>query len=462
MSQRTPQPLLWRKVLALTCTLAAELHVGIWCIVLGHVLQQAGTGDYDQPFGPASAVLARALQLASVCTLWREAAVHAARSLPELDLYTHRNLQPQYLSPLLAALVAGRRSMRMDSSLFDWHLARFLELTGIVELTLCGWWTPYEDEAGWLGSWTTLRRLSVLNYSPGLVWDGIMPSAFPNGLQSLTMSFGGSPVHHEAGELLERLQGLPALAELHLAFLKSQDLPEHIPHLPLLRRLTVSFQLGPDTQSVSLPALQRAMQGVSLVLEVRITSSDSDQGYICPRSAERARVWAALAQVPSLQELHLYAHASYGVHEPASPVETGLLGRVCCKELVLHGDTLLAPFAAHLLSTVACETVLARQRFDTAAALPLEWSCLTAKLGVFVIELRKSATLAISGCQGTMPVFEKAWALVLVSTQQDNSISGVPKHLFQPGPWGCLVWRNSSVTDACLIGAFTKLRVKCS
>ena len=375
--------------------LAADLPVAVWSLVLGQVLQQAGTGQYDEPFGPASAVLASALQLASVSTLWREAAVHTSRLLPDLELRTYRDLNPLFLSPLLAAW----RSMYMRCPLYATPaVPAFLELSGLVELTLDGWWTPSEAEAGWLGGCTTLRRLSVLNCSPGFTGEAKVPSAFPVSLHALTVGFAGSPVRNSAAALLQRLQGLPALTELGLAFTDFQ-LPAHIPHFASLRRLTVNFDVWPGARAVSLPALHKALPGVKLVLEVHLSAIGRGQEceeYSNPCSADRARVWAAIAKVPALGELHLSAHTSYGVHEPALPVELGLLGRVACKELVLHSDMLLTPFAAHLLCMVDCGTVLCRQRFEGPDSAPLQWSSLAAGSGIFVFELDESASLAIA------------------------------------------------------------------
>ena len=275
------------------------------------------------------------------------------------------------------------------------------------------------------------------------------------------MGFAGSPVRNSAAALLQCLQSLPALAELGLAFTDFQ-LPAHIPHFASLRRLTVSFDVWPGARAVSLPALQQALPGITLVLQVHLqaVSHGKDcEEYSDPCSADRARVWAAIAKVPALEELHLSASISHGVHERAQPVEIGLLGRVCCKELVLHSDMLLTPFAAHLLCMVDCGTVLCRQRFEGTDSAPLQWSSLAPGSGIFVLELGESASLAISGCPGNLPDIDPPWALVLASASQD-SISGLPQHLFQPGPEGCRVWRSSSVTDPTLDAAFTKLRMK--
>ena len=177
-------------------------------------------------------------------------------------------------------------------------------------------------------------------------------------------------------------------------------------------------------------------------------------------ASDRKRLWAALAEVPSLGWLCLHMRIRSVMQDRAEVAECELLRSVRCKELVLNSGMLWLPFAEQLLHEVDCETVLCRSCCQQHTTRVLRWSCLAAKPGMLVLEFEPGARLAINDCPGSLPVLSAPWALVLVRSQQ-STVNGLPLPLFKPGKKDHLVWRSSDMTDARLEFAFTFLKDPC-
>ena len=157
-----------------------------------------------------------------------------------------------------------------------------------------------------------------------------------------------------------------------------------------------------------------------------------------------------------MNQLHiLIGNFEDGPVQAASSLEQQLLALVRCNELVLH-DGFQLPFTEQLLQLVSCDTVLCWHSCCETGPPDVQWSWLAVKAGVFVLDLRDGVSLTITECRGALPRFALPWALVIAWPGQ-GTISGLPLHLFQSGPKGCLVWRNSAMTFATLEAALVRL-----
>ena len=236
--------------------------------MLRQALEAAPAGHYRQPFSVATPLLSLAVRLASVCKLWRQAAVQATAALDELELEFTSNMEPSFLSPLLAQLLQTRASLRMESTLLAAPEAPgFLQLARPRELALVECSSACQAVAANLACCTSLQQLHCYNSA--------VPLAYPPNLRKLRVDFCSSPLHGEATALLRRLRSLPRLTDLSVGLLSFADMPTRIPHLDALTSLTFRVELWPAVEPFSLEALQQAAdEGISTALEVSLWESN--------------------------------------------------------------------------------------------------------------------------------------------------------------------------------------------
>ena len=240
---------------------AAELNVDVWALALEHVLHEPGRSRFHQPLGRASATLALAIRLASVCKLWRCAAVQATQRVLQPDLNPCAGMEPRFLSPLLADLVAGRRTLSMACPLQAAPRApAWIERAGPGKLTIEG--TSHRRVAlgAGLACCKSLGSFHCLNVK--------LPS-FPPNLHTLCVDYTTGFQRGSGRKMLRDLPRLTRLEHLTLLCANSAALPDHIPYPASLRFLTLSTALMPGDSVGSLAALcQAAEQGVSTQLGV--------------------------------------------------------------------------------------------------------------------------------------------------------------------------------------------------
>ena len=371
-----------------------------------HLLPEGNRRSSGQLFGPATAALARAIQLASVSTLCRCAAVLAVSALPEHKMRPSRNLEPVYLSALLAQLVAGRQSLRLACPLLTSpRVPSFLERARPSELVACGpahfAHEPVQENAA-VGQ-VLVRCTSVLRLECD---HGLLPSALPPKLQALSLSLQLLGASADASSLLQALPALPDLAELKLEYTSCEHVPEHLPHLTALRQLSVTIMPSPGQLPCSLRALREvAERGASVSLAVHMLCED-DIDIRWLQASDQERLWAAVAQVPSLSQLHI-SDASYGAQTEVEDRERQLLQSVTCHELLLQGGVwdLDLVFAGQLLLSVCAQTFLWRCE-SSRMQLAVPWAWLTAQPGVVIFDMSEGARLTISGSPGCLPIFD--------------------------------------------------------
>ena len=303
-----------------------------------------------EPFGKATSRLRTAVQLATVCSAWREASAHACQAWAQssLSLSPRDEHLPQCLSPLLGRLVSGCRSMWLDAGLLTApNVAPFLELAKPQHLAASSWIKENDAAVGAvLATCPYLLDLSCHN--------GLVPTAFPPRLRSLMVDLNNTDAP-TVETLLQRVAALGSLSELRLLFTQSDScVPEHLPAMPFLRELTLSISHGPDETPCLLGLQDAAAQGITIGLDVHLFDCEEEDGEM-PAEA-RERLWAALAKLPTLSSLCLLDELENVVEVPASAREQGLLTFVHCRELVLHCG-LWPPCTSLLLHTLRCDIV---------------------------------------------------------------------------------------------------------
>ena len=428
----------------------------LWALAFQQLLRQAPDGEWGNIFSRDTPKLALAVQLASVCRLWRQAAAIAGHSTPQLEHLCAFDAAQGYLSPLLAELGAGRRTLLLsDVALTGPTGVTYLELARPGELRVYNSAVGCTDPGATLARCLSLRRLSCS--------AGLLPSAFPPRLQALHVELpmgqrsqdGALACRQQTSVLLSSLQALPELAELSLQYQTSSSLPEHALQLPpALRSLNFSFEYRFRDSVGSLAALQQAAaQGIKVALQVRLW----EELYEEFSSADMGRLWAALAHLPKSAKLKLsaWAESSFGMllrdeqAESSEYPELSLPKQLCCKELILNGMFSLQYFG-QLLCTVRAETAIYHRSVSYRTWDPLPWSWLILRPCVCIIELAPSEHscsskdnapgLTVSDCPGSLPDFAQPWALVLRHSHL-GFLAGVPLAEFEPGPRECLVWR---------------------
>ena len=89
--------------------------------------------------------------------------------------------------------------------------------------------------------------------------------------------------------------------------------------------------------------------------------------------------------------------------------------------------------------------------------LTLSWALLVQRPAIHLLHPRAFGDLTILGSTGSPPDSARGpWALVLVQPQL-SSVQGLPLNMFEPGPRGFQIWRNSAATDSVLERAYDTL-----
>ena len=437
------------------------------------------------PCGRSAAVLARAVQLSSVCKLWRQAALLAAGTLPQLDLHcsgTSTIADAQWLTPLLADLLTGRR-LHLCGPLHDAPNVpgKVCQLCGVPAVDRA--WPQHADvlcPAAFLQRakptalttgrtppasaefWDTLEALacsSLRHFGFGDAdedgtWAGC---AFPARLRSLGAYLSGAGAAWNAAEMLQSAQDLACLERLSLAVCDTFEMKITAPQLRLSHlkelKLDLEFKNGADCWDLS--ALHAARQGVRVAVTITV-----DPGGANFTSKRTQILWRSLAQVPLLDELHLKDYLC--ISDSVSAAEQQLLASVRCKHLVVHNTPGWMPYAEALMQSACCSSVTC-QYVCTGQRTKLDWDWLAAA-GIHVIDGRAtlfpyswdSRSLAVYDCDNIMPDHAQPWAIVL-QLPGHFSVQGMPLSRFLPGPQGHLVWRNRYVSDSDLEVALARL-----
>ena len=409
-------------------------------LVVRLILWQSRVGTCHEPFGQLSPLLATAIRLATVCSLWRTAVVDACRSLPSFDVRPHRNLNSLYLTSLLAELVSGGRRIILDSSSLVTapSLPAFLQIAQPAELQASGIEDGSLSEA--IGRCTSLVELQCSYFCP---------TSIPASLRVLSLE---ADYRGGVNALLRSLQGHSKLAELTLSCSMCDELPEHLPHLPSLRELSVNISVYPGETPCNLQILHdAAAQGIGLRLDVYL----SDHDWCWDEAWSMQGFWSGLAGLPTLSQLHLSHDFTYGTEELWLPAELDLVSSVTCRELYLQTG-LWAPITGELQQRITCNAVFSHHR-AYLESITLLWSWLTSNPGVHVLAAGCGHSVTVSGCSATLPEFVQPWALVLHDAATASSVNGLPLSDFEPGLHGSLVWRNSAANDAYIEAAYSRL-----
>ena len=324
----------------------------MWALVFGHLLQQADASHEGQHFR-SQATLAAAVQLASMCKAWRAAAVQACAALPDLSVQPFSSLAPGYLSHLLADLARGRHIALHSPLLAAPTVPAFLQRARLASLSTMGPMPGAAFEDALAGN-TSLRRLSY--------WDGI--EAFgtwygcrlPPGLHSLDVHLRGNGASREAAALLQRVHSLPSLTELTLG-LSSWELELPAPsrlQLGHLKQLIVCIEY--HVGCVDFSALQAAAgQAVSVAIRVTMDLSSYDPAAMF---GDTHPLWAGLAQVALLDQLHLELQLNATAGTRTTAAERTALASVHCKQLVLHDVSGWLPFSQALVQSASYDSLI--------------------------------------------------------------------------------------------------------
>ena len=413
--------------------------------------------------------LRQAIRLASVCTLWREAAADAVQSLL-LRLWPRDEAHPRWLSSLVGTLVQGCSVLCLGPQLLAAPIAPGLVQAckpDTLELYTTG--QPVRVPCD-LAACTTLRRLDCRE---------VYPSSLPPALVWLSLGFclrrARPRTLRRVRALLHGLPGLASLTELTLRFRGSgcsMTLTPRLSLIPALQRLDVHMELAHTSIPCDLSPLQLAAAlGVQVSLHVTLQDVDCNMGGSDSddeeadsdllTSANRRLLWAALAQVPQLSKLYLKSDDLLCVENQAevAGAEHHALASVSCGVLVLTRQDWQAEddpshLSAALLCTIQCNLVHVYHYMSPDYALP--WSQLTARPGVYILDSGSESPSPghrVSGCRSCLPGFSQPWALV-IRQQHFSSVSGLPLSQFQAGPRGHMVWRNHAVLDRHLLEAF--------
>ena len=391
--------------------------------------------------GPASSVLRIAITLATVSQHWRAATLLAVKALPSLELRPSGDLAPHHLSPLLAELVAGRPEITLQCPLLATdEAADFIDTAKPKVLRAHGPHSASAEVSQLLASCEGLRNL--------LCGRGLVPTHLPPHLAFLVVSLYGADASQHLSTILSTVSAQAYLFELKV-WLSGCDVvvPQPLPHLSEICYFTLCFEYSPETKLQHFGALQSAAADhVSLSCEVTLIDAES--------SSVRQRLWAALGEVRfgqlRLSLLECSARATL------SAAEVQQLASVHCGELVLIAF-LRAPFLVPLLQTLSFAELYCHDRFS-ARSSTRSWAAFTSQAGVYLLEVTAGAVLTVSGCNATLPVFDKPWALI-IRQPSEGVVRGLPLSGFRAGPCGHLVWSNHAVTDMYLRDAYAMLRL---
>ena len=306
---------------------AGCLPVHLWAHV--HSILLAGVPHTeDGPFMTASPALRQAILLAATCRTWKEAAVQACQAL-QLSVVARSDVAPQYLSPLLAALLVGCKQLALTEPL------HFLELAQPIEL---GVGAPLHCAAKLgliLASCTSVRVLLT----------GLALPQWPPNMEELYVGGQFSVSAAVFWRLLSSVRQFPRLIRLELIL--HQDAAAVLTAADCFRCLTALRHLGIEFEDRPLlgswASLSAATaRGVTLQLRLELDWADKD----------RRQLWSCLAQsrtllaAPGRHELwHKgWHHASRAAAVGSCPVRRAghqhsvraVSGTACHRQRALH------------------------------------------------------------------------------------------------------------------------------
>ena len=360
----------------------------------------------------------------------------AVRGREHLDLCPLSFLPPLYLSPLLAEMAHGRHAISLGCPLLTTpETYNFVEQAEFESVVAHG---PHSASAAVGSLLAGCDGLHALSCEGGLV-----PTQFPVDLEFLRIWLGNKRAD-QLCPVLQCVLDLPVLYELQLLLETRVLFPAQVLDFGALRRLTLCIYVAHDTVLENFAALRpAAAAGVSVRVEISLQMGSSRL---------RQRLWAALAQLPPLQQLRLkLVFGGWG--EAPSPEELQPSASLRCAELVLS-YVLESPFADLVLRLVTC-TQLCSQSYFCGKPSTLTWSQLSSRAGVYALQISTIDELLVTGCDGSLPLFAEPWACVI--QQPQGLVTGLPIEAFQPGPAGCLVWRNAAASDQAVLAALSTL-----
>ena len=387
---------------------AADVPAHLWARILAWTLQSLVAQDHsrwrrseEEPFGFGTAVLRCAIHRASVCKLWRQAAVQMDEAL-ELE-YLHPSQGPATakccLSVLAGELVQGCPSISLlQPQLADPVLPGFLEAARHTVLSMykhCKEPHVFVDLSGC----TSLQRLECF---------GILPGAYPPCLRTLEV-FLPHDVPPEVALRMPSLLSLASLAQLTLHHgRQGVHLSEKLSSLPALQSLRISVKCEPRTGRCSFSALQAiAACGVRVQVEINLSCSDE----LRTRSTHRRQLWAALAHVPLLHRPEIRDARDWLQEWTVTNAERPALAAVRCRELLMEANMMGNPYALQLLQDIGCDAAHCVLHYSAQ----LEWSQLSLRPGIFVftpsLRLLDTAVITCSGCTGVPPDSAEPWVL---------------------------------------------------
>ena len=371
----------------------------MWALGFGHLLRQTDASRARQHFHSCQATLAAAVQLASVCKDWRAAAVQAFAALPDATMQPRSSLAPGYLSPLLADLARGRHIALHSPLLAALTVPAFLQRARLASLITMGLMPGADFEDALAGN-TSLRRLSYWDIDePHCSWYGCR---LPPGLHSLVMHLRGNGASREAAALLQRVHCLLSLTDLTLCLsIWELELPApSLLQLGHLKQLIVCIEYHVGCVFVDLSALQAAArQGVRVAIRVTMDLSSYEPAAMF---GDTRPLWAGLAQVALLDQLHLELQLNAPAGTCLTAAERRALASVHCKQLVLHDVSGWLPFSQALVQSASFDSLICQYGVAGGSFAEPHWSQLT-RAGIHVL----GHVFGVTGCSGTLPVTSK-------------------------------------------------------
>ena len=340
------------------------------------------TDASGRPLGPASATLARATQLASVCKLWRQAAVLAMEAHGELRLEPKPDTEPCLLTTLVADLAHVCHLYLYSGFLAASPVPAFLERAQLAGLETSG---PPPEGAAFskaLAACTPLKRLTYEDETAlSVTWSSIQ---LPPSLCSLDAYICGIGGDYEAANVLGSVQHLPCLTQLNLSVSGSFTMTIAAPGLQLdqLKQLNVRLEFRADISGAEhwdLSALRlAAVQGVQVALTISVDSSVSADAT----AEQRQQRWGGLSKLSLLEQLQLVGELHFIWKTSAmSDAEEQMLAAVRCKHLILHDRPCWMPHAEVLLESKSYHSLISQYTCDrwlqqsfAGSGLPLQVS----------------------------------------------------------------------------------------
>ena len=323
--------------------------------------------------------------------------------LSDLELVLHRKLQPHHLSPQLAQLVRGVQSVTVEPPADQDTLVRFLNAAEPHTLhASCCAGESSEGLSAVLSRCTSVRKLVCKGC---FVLCSHPP---PPGMESLHLLLGRSGFQGAIqSQLVQRM--LRALQhasrafhlELSLGSVSSVSLGRILRLPPQLHSLNLTLDIWRPELEIELDVFRGFTGAVELTLKLG--------GYQGFELKARQQLWQALQSLPLLERLTVHGLSRFGSHEKLP----------CCK--VLHLEL-------------------------TGDKSVVEWYQLDAAL-CGIVSVSAQTVLEVLWAPERLPELEYGQACALVLRLPPGGCVGLPLDRFQPGPGGCLVWQDGSLSE---------------